>query len=131
MVITTGWAVLLSLVFVLVFLGAGDLLVRVLTDLPEVRAEAIRYLPWVAVMPLVAVWSYLLDGLFIGASRALAMRNAMLLALACYLPLTWALRGQGNHYLWAGFLTFMALRSVFLGGWFGWLWRTGRWMKRV
>ena len=55
--------------------------------------------------------------------------GAMLLALACYLPLAWALWGQGNHYLWAGFLTFMALRSVFLGGWFGWLWRTGRWMK--
>ncbi|MEL0167786.1 MAG: MATE family efflux transporter [Pseudomonadaceae bacterium] len=131
LVITTGWSLLFSLLFALVFLGLGDRLILLLTDLPGVRALAQDYLPWMAVMPLVTVWSYLLDGLFIGASRALAMRNAMLLALACYLPLAWALQGQSNHLVWAGFLTFMALRSVFLGGWFVWLWRNDHWMRQV
>lgn len=128
LVITTGWSLLLSLAFVVAFALGGDLLIQLLTDLPEVRAQAQQYLIWVAVMPLLSVWSYLLDGLFIGASRALAMRNTMLLALVCYLPLAWALQGQGNHLVWFGFLTFMALRSVFLGGWFVWLWRTDRWI---
>ncbi|GGE32554.1 MATE family efflux transporter [Halopseudomonas oceani] len=128
LVITTVWSLLLSLVFVVAFAFGGGLLIRLLTDLPDVRAQAQQYLIWVAVMPLLTVWSYLLDGLFIGASRALAMRNTMLLALACYLPLAWALQGQGNHFVWFGFLTFMALRSLFLGGWFVWLWRTDRWM---
>ncbi|WP_341708978.1 MATE family efflux transporter [Halopseudomonas sp.] len=128
LVVTTGWSLLLSLAFVVAFAFGGDLLIRLLTDLPEVRSQAQEYLIWVAIMPLLTVWSYLLDGLFIGASRALAMRNTMLLALVCYLPLAWALQGQGNHYVWFGFLTFMALRSVFLGGWFVWLWRKGRWM---
>lgn len=131
LVITTGWSLLFSLLFALVFLGLGDKLILLLTDLPGVRALARDYLPWVALMPLVTVWSYLLDGLFIGASRALAMRNTMLLALACYLPLAWALQGQSNHLVWAGFLTFMALRSVFLGGWFVWLWRNDHWMRQV
>jgi MATE family multidrug resistance protein len=39
------------------------------------------------------------------------------------------LQGQGNHLVWFGFLTFMALRSLLLGGWFAWLWRTDRWMQ--
>ena len=129
LVITTGWSLVLSLAFVAAFALGGDLLIRLLTDLPEVRALARRYLVWVTIMPLVTVWSYLLDGLFIGASRALAMRNTMLLALVCYLPLAWALQGQGNHLVWFGFLTFMALRSLLLGGWFAWLWRTDRWMQ--
>ncbi|OWL91494.1 MATE family efflux transporter [Halopseudomonas aestusnigri] len=129
LVITTGWSLVLSLAFVAAFALGGDLLIRLLTDLPEVRALARQYLVWVTIMPLVTVWSYLLDGLFIGASRALAMRNAMLLALVCYLPLAWALQGQGNHLVWFGFLTFMALRSLLLGGWFAWLWRTDRWMQ--
>lgn len=129
LVITTGWSLVLSLAFVAAFALGGDLLIRLLTDLPEVRALARQYLVWVTIMPLVTVWSYLLDGLFIGASRALAMRNTMLLALVCYLPLAWALQGQGNHLVWFGFLTFMALRSLLLGGWFAWLWRTDRWMQ--
>jgi len=129
LVITTGWSLVLSLAFVATFALGGDLLIRLLTDLPEVRALARQYLVWVTIMPLVTVWSYLLDGLFIGASRALAMRNTMLLALVCYLPLSWALQGQGNHLVWFGFLTFMALRSLLLGGWFAWLWRTDRWMQ--
>ncbi|MGI3131370.1 MATE family efflux transporter [Halopseudomonas pachastrellae] len=128
LVVTAVWSLLLSLGFVLAFMLAGEAIIALLTDLATVRSVAGEYLPWMALMPLVTVWSYLLDGLFIGASRALAMRNAMLLALVCYLPLVWYLQGLNNHLVWFGFMTFMALRALFLGGWFIWLWRTDRWM---
>jgi MATE family multidrug resistance protein len=61
------------------------------------------------------VWSYLLDGLFIGATRAREMRNAMFVALAIGLPVALALQGFGNHGLWIAFLAFMALRGLALG----------------
>jgi len=64
---------------------------------------------------LIAVWSYLLDGLFIGATRAKEMRNGMLLTVLMVLPFAWALQGLGNHGLWMTFLLFMALRSLTLG----------------
>jgi MATE family multidrug resistance protein len=60
------------------------------------------------------VWSYLLDGLFIGATRAREMRNGMLLTVVIVLPFAWALQGLGNHGLWITFLLFMALRSLTL-----------------
>ncbi|WP_228147302.1 hypothetical protein, partial [Acinetobacter baumannii] len=72
------------------------------------------YLPYLAVLPLIAVWSYLLDGLFIGATRAREMRNGMLLTVIAVLPVAWALQGLGNHGLWITFLLFMAVRSLTL-----------------
>ncbi len=130
LVVSTLWSLLLSCAFVLVFLLGGNTIIALLTDLPQVRQQAGTYLPWMAVMPLAAVWSYLLDGLFIGASRARAMRNAMLAALLLYLPLAWSLQGLGNNGVWLGFLCFMLLRSLLLGGWFVHLWRADRWMAR-
>ena len=76
------------------------------------------------------MWSYLLDGLFIGATRAREMRNAMLLAVALALPLGLALRPLGNHGLWLAFLAFMAMRGLGLGALGWWLTRRDGWFAR-
>lgn len=110
-----GWSLLASLAFGLFFLLGGSLFIQLQTDIPDVREMAITYLPYLAALPLVAVWSYLLDGLFIGATRAREMRNAMLLAVAISLPLGWLLQGMDNHGLWMAFLAFMLLRGICLG----------------
>ncbi|APQ13635.1 XRE family transcriptional regulator [Pseudomonas oryzihabitans] len=112
LVIAGGWSLLASLVFALAFALFGDVFVAWQSDIVAVRQEAHAYLPYLALLPLIAMASYLLDGLFIGATRAREMRNAMLLALLLALPLGWLLRGLGNHGLWLAFLTFMALRGL-------------------
>lgn len=65
-----GWSLLASLGFAALFLLAGHLFIEMQTDIQSVRDTAFIYLPYLAVLPLIAVWSYLLDGLFIGATRA-------------------------------------------------------------
>lgn len=122
-----GWSLLASLAFGLFFLLGGELFIGLQTDIPAVRETAITYLPYLAALPLVAVWSYLLDGLFIGATRAREMRNAMLLAVLISLPLGWLLRGMGNHGLWLAFLAFMLLRGLCLGSIANRLQRQGQW----
>lgn len=116
LVVAGGWSLIASLGFALFFLLGGGLFIDLQSDIAEVRAVAHRYLPYLALLPLVAVWSYLLDGLFIGATRAREMRNAMLLAVLLSLPLGLALAGLGNHGLWLAFLGFMALRGLSLAG---------------
>lgn len=129
LIVCTGWSVMLSLAFVGVFSVTGELIVNLLTDIESVRSTAVVYLPWMAWMPLVAVWGYLLDGLFIGATRARAMRNAMLVSVSLvYMPLAWLLRDSGNHALWLAFHLFMLSRGLTLGGWFAWLWWRDRWL---
>ena len=84
-----------------------------LTDLPDVRETTMRYLPWLIVSPLVSVWSFLYDGVYIGATRAREMRNLMLVStFAVFLPAWFLLQGLGNHGLWLAFTIFMASRGI-------------------
>ncbi|MDN7140181.1 MATE family efflux transporter [Pseudomonas sp. JQ170] len=117
--VACGWSLLASSGFAVLFLFGGHLFINMQTDIASVRETAYQYLPYLALLPLVAVWSYLLDGLFIGATRAREMRNAMLISVAIALPFAWLATGLGNHGLWMGFLLFMALRAVTLAlmGW--------------
>ena len=115
MVVACGWSLLASVMFALLFVFGGHLFITMQTDIASVRETAFEYLPYLAVLPLIAVWSYLLDGLFIGATRAREMRNAMLISVVIALPVAWALQGHGNHGLWISFLLFMVLRSLVLG----------------
>lgn len=115
LIVASGWAVLGSVAFSALFLMFGQLFISLQTNIADVRAVAFTYLPYLALLPLVGVSSYLLDGLFIGATRAREMRDAMLITLALSFPLAWALGSMGNHGLWIAFLGFMLLRSVVLG----------------
>ncbi|OOV99871.1 MATE family efflux transporter [Pseudomonas sp. MF4836] len=131
LVVACGWSLLASLGFAALFMLAGHLFVEMQTNIPEVRQTAFIYLPYLAALPLIAVWSYLLDGLFIGATRAREMRNGMLLSVLMLMPFAWALSGFGNHGLWLTFLLFMALRSLTLAA-FAWhLEKTDGWFAKA
>ncbi len=109
------YSLLASSVFALLFWLFGDLFIALQTNIPSVQKTASGYLIYLALLPLITVWSYVMDGLFIGATRAREMRNSMLLAVMVCAPIAWLLQGLGNHGLWIAFLLFMALRAGFLG----------------
>ncbi|MBO6781886.1 MAG: MATE family efflux transporter [Alphaproteobacteria bacterium] len=93
----------------------GGQLLGLLTDIPELRAFAGDYLIWMALSPLLSVWAYQLDGIFIGATRATEMRNAMLASVAIYAAAMFSLPGfLGNHGLWAAVMLFMVVRALTL-----------------
>ncbi|MCD5975225.1 MATE family efflux transporter [Pseudomonas quasicaspiana] len=110
-----GWSLIASIAFALLFMVAGHLFISLQTDIVEVRETAFIYLPYLAVLPLLAVWSYLLDGLFIGATRAREMRNTMLVNMLLVAPFAYGLQSFGNHGLWLTLLLFMLLRALTLG----------------
>ena len=111
--LTLRWSLIFAAGFTLFYLVAGPLLVRVLTDLPEVRATALEYLPWMIVSPLVSVWCFLYDGVYVGMTRAKAMRNIMLFStFAVFLPAWFLTQGLGNHGLWLAFMLFLASRGI-------------------
>lgn len=98
----------------LAFALGGNALISLLTGLPDVRATAAVYLPWMILMPLLAVWSYLLDGVFIGTTAVREMRNSIFIGLAVYLPAWWLSQQLGawhNHGLWLAFTLFTLVRS--------------------
>lgn len=118
LVVAGGWSLLGSIGYALFFCAAGHLFINLQTNLPEVRHAAYRDLPWLTALPIVGVWSYLLDGLFIGATRGREMRDGMLVSVAFFALLAWVTRGLGNEGLWLAFLSFMAIRGLSLA-WLG------------
>lgn len=116
----TLWSLITAMLFTLFFYIAGELIIQLLTSIPAVQQEAIRYLPWLILLPLVGVWSFLLDGIFIGTTQVKAMQNTMLFSVFCiFLPLWWLLRPWDNHGLWIAFLALFAARGL-SGGWVFW-----------
>ena len=109
------WGIGLSIPLTLFFLLAGPPIIDVMTTAPEVREAARKFLPWVVAAPLIGIGSWMLDGVFIGATETRAMRNAMLVSLAVYAAvLTVLVPAFGNHGLWAGLMILNITRAVTL-----------------
>ena len=111
--LTLRWSVIFAAGFTVVYLVTGPLIVRILTDLPDVRATAMVYLPWLVASPLISVWCFLYDGVYVGMTRAREMRNIMLFStFAVFLPAWYLTQPFGNHGLWFALLLFLASRGV-------------------
>ena len=99
-----------------VFLLAGPTLIDILTTSPEVRESARSFLPWMVVAPVLGLGAYMLDGIFIGATRTTDMRNMMLLSALIYFASIWALVPvMGNHGLWCALMISLIARGLTLG----------------
>lgn len=115
---TTGWAAGVAAAASIVFAFVGGAVIDLLTVDDGVRAMARVYLPWAVVTPVVSVWAFQLDGIFVGATRTAEMRNAMLVALAIFLSAWWLLTALQNHGLWAALYVLYAARAATLACFF-------------
>jgi len=110
------WGLIVAIAFTLVYVLAGVAIVELLTGIQDVRAAAREYIVWSVVMPLVAVFPFVLDGVFLGATRGRTMRNAMIVSLVIYVVACLSFVPMwGNHGLWGALLIFMGARGVTLG----------------
>jgi MATE family multidrug resistance protein len=111
--LTLRWSLYFAAAFTAFYVVTGPLIVRTLTDLPDVRATAMVYLPWLVVSPLISVWCFLYDGVYVGMTRAREMRNIMVFStFGVFLPTWFVTQGFGNHGLWFALMAFLASRGV-------------------
>ncbi|MDH4124102.1 MAG: MATE family efflux transporter [Gammaproteobacteria bacterium] len=107
------WSLIFAAGFCASYIVIGPMLIRVLTDLPDVRIAAREFLPWLIISPLISAWPFLYDGVYVGATRAREMRNLMLIStILVFVPAWYLLQGLGNHGLWLAFTLFMASRGI-------------------
>nr|WP_205395214.1 MATE family efflux transporter DinF [Vibrio tetraodonis] len=123
---TFFWGVVICAGLTLVFSLAGSSLVSLITDISKVADTANLYLPWLVAMPLVSMWCFLFDGIFIGATKGQEMRNSMFGAMCVFFGLFFGFSDMGNHALWLAMLGFMAMRGMSLGVIFYRQWREER-----
>jgi MATE family multidrug resistance protein len=108
-----GWGVAGAVGLAVVFMAAGPWIIDLMTTAPDVRAAARVFLPWVVAAPVIGVFAWMLDGIFIGATLTAEMRRTMIQSAAVYVvALSVLVPTLGNHGLWAALMVFFAARGV-------------------
>ena len=118
-VVCLFWSLVVASVFSAAYLLGGELVISLLTSIHDVQQFASNYLIWLILAPFFCVWPYLFDGVYIGMTRTVEMRNGMLISVACFFVVAYALSAVwGNHGLWIGIMTLMIARGLTLGLWY-------------
>jgi MATE family multidrug resistance protein len=114
-----AWSLGLAALLSLLLWPVGVFLLPQFSTNAEVVAAAERVFPWVIVAPIVSVWCFLLDGVFIGATRGRELRDGMLISAAAGLiALQCAFWFDGNAGLWAALTLFFGVRALPLALWY-------------
>ncbi|AMO51038.1 DNA-damage-inducible protein F [Enterobacter sp. FY-07] len=122
---------LVALAFSAVYALAGESIIALLTSLPALQNMAGHYLIWQVILPVVGVWCYLLDGMFVGATRGAEMRNSMAVAAGGFALTLLTVPTLGNHGLWLSLTVFLALRGLTLAWVWRRHWRNGTWFSGI
>ncbi len=109
------WSGVVGLINMAIYAVAGHAIIALMTSIPEVRAAAASYLWWPVLMPLVSVWAYTYDGVYLAATRTRIMRNTVIASFVLFLVLLYTLLPLlGNAALWIAVGGFLLGRGVLL-----------------
>ena len=109
--LSLAWSLLLTLVL----LSIKTPYLEAMTANRSLQATAAVYWPWVATLPVICIWAFLWDGVFMGAVHTRTLRNTMLGSVLVYTPAIFLLsRLWGNHGIWAALCLLMAGRGILL-----------------
>ena len=93
----------------------GFLVVDLMTSIKEVRLICYDFIIWISIMPIVSVFSYVYDGIFLGAARGKEIRIAMCQSFAifftCAIILIPLIENTG---LWTSIVVFNSVRAITL-----------------
>ncbi|MDJ0637395.1 MAG: MATE family efflux transporter [Paracoccaceae bacterium] len=114
--LSSAWSGAIAVLFALGLAVFGPGLIDLMTTSDIVRETTREFLPWMILAPLLGLAAWMLDGIFIGATRTADMRNMTAISAIVYFLAVWALMPAfGNHGLWAALMISFIARAVTLG----------------
>ena len=115
-IMTSQWGLVVCLALSACFAVFGGTIIDVMAKAPAVQEAARTYLIYMVVAPVLGLAAYMLDGVFIGATRSRDMRNMMAVSLVIYgIAVAVLLPVMGNHGLWLALLISFIARGITLG----------------
>lgn len=110
------WGGVICVLLAVVFAWSGGWLIDLMAKHEGVQETARAFLPYMILAPLMGCAAFILDGIFVGATRSRDMRNMMALSfLAYWTTVLVLLPSLGNHGLWIALLISLAARGITLG----------------
>lgn len=114
--LASGWGMAMAVLMAIGFAVFGGWIVDAITTAPDVREQARIYLPYLVGLPVIGCAAFMLDGIFVGATRSGDMRNMMALSFGVYVICVILLVPVlGNHGLWLAMLVSFVARAITLG----------------
>ncbi len=108
------WGFILAMIFSAYFLFAYLDLIHLFTDQEEVIQASLDYKYWMAAFPIAAFACYIWDGVYIGLTASVSMRNAMIASLIVYLLVYYTLLPYTSEKaIWIALMIFLAVRGIF------------------
>ena len=109
------WTIGVGVAFTLFFAIAGDDSVRIVTTDAAVIKASHPFLPWLIAMPLVSCLAFMWDGIFIGATASVVVRNCMIWAAVGFLLTYLCFQSiWGIQALYVGYFVHLLVRAIYL-----------------
>ncbi|MBR5856073.1 MAG: MATE family efflux transporter [Bacteroidales bacterium] len=109
------WSLSIGVVSTLIYMFAGEPMIRMLTDNPQVIEAAGPFMIWLLAMPIVSCAAFTWDGIFIGATASVPIRNSMIYAAIIFYICYFALKGAiGVQALWVAYMAHLVVRTIYL-----------------
>ena len=113
------WGLGLAVLYSATYGLGSETLLSVFTDQQDVMEAARPYLIWMIILPIAGFASYIWDGIFVGMTASVAMRNSMFMAFALFLITYYAGYGfLGAHAIWVAMCVFLFARGAIQWGMF-------------
>ena len=110
-----NWAIGVGIVFTAIYALWGDGCIALMTNDAEVLVAAQRYRIWLIAMPLVSALAFMWDGVYIGATAGVHIRNSMIWAAIGFVAAYAALAVPfGMTALYVAYFAHLIARVVYL-----------------
>ena len=104
-----------GLIISILFFFSHNSVINLMSDISEIRMLSSSYVVWLIILPIISSFCYQFDGIFIGASQTIELRNAMIFSVLCYLIISVLLtKFLFNNGIWISICVFMILRAISL-----------------
>lgn len=115
------WSMAIAVLFVGIYVVAGEPMLRILTSDRTVISECVNFLPWLLAMPLIGCAAFTWDGIYLGATSSATIRNAMAGATVSFFAVWFVCKAvfqpSGTlaiHLLLAAYFAHLIFRTVYL-----------------
>jgi len=110
-----NWAIGVGLLFTLLYAVWGKGCIALMTSDADVITASMKYIGWLIAMPLVSTLAFMWDGVYVGATAGVQIRNSMIWAsIGFVLGYLITFRYVGAQALYIGYFAHLIARAVYL-----------------
>ena len=109
------WAIGVGLAFTVIYAVWGQDGIALMTNDATILAAAKKYMGWLIAMPIVSALAFMWDGIYVGATAGVPIRNAMIWAAVGFVLLYVATyRWVGVQALYIAYFAHLIVRVIYL-----------------